>query len=502
MQVPFPIIERIVRRVVESGSIQRAVRFQVSAADVAEIRATLQQVPELTSDLPLLVRGRLSTPEPFLNLPLVLTGWLGEEKPIPLLRAIYEGVVRQLLLKFNYNVGDPPYDRLRYHPGWSQGGPQEWRRLFERALELRERGLLPSTTQVALLELSDQLHTPPSSRPPGASREELLPFLEQFRIDWRAVLLEIAKTVPYANLSTLISATLRQLQELVEQRQQQILAPGTRAAREAADDFDARRGTLTTDCAQWTYEELEFWSRSALLVADSAAITAWLIRSQEEQGFQVEIDPGVGREELLDVVGPLLRSSSKRLLCAFLRDTRFTAEVSGCASFLWHGVRLQSPYLDSETVALLLPEVRDREWNLTVPAQPVLNPRVLHSVMLNIHRQTGGGGRSMRVIARHRTLSPNTSVKVEVYEDTEVVVIGLVGTTLASPVVTGQRRQELAGVPILEDVQHELLPPWRALIQPGDIVHIDRVDAISYDFLVVRSEGGPAEVVILTFVGD
>ena len=484
MQPPLvdpPLIEEIVREMARGAGISLFYQFanrRPTAEDERQIRETLRQVPELHG--PVEVRGRIASAEPFRELDVTLIMWFLTQRDLdPLLFVIYQHAVRKLLESKGYKDDHPIYYQLIAHV--PRGGPADWRRAYEHALDLAPSGTLRLPVQLALFELGDALYTPGNT---------LLPRLREFNIDWRSILLDVASENPDYQDPVQIAAFARErLERIVVERQQQQLGPESQTARETTDDFDRRRGLLTANCDQWTYRELEFWVLHAAQSADLNILRQWFVESQNEQGFDVQIEGDLDRKSLLEVVEPFLGKAAKRYLCSLLLQTGTTPPaVWGRESFKWYDTRLLVSYLDSDVVAQLVAEVQTELMSSTEPAASNTND-LAHQIARDVVRQLDAEGRPLRLDILDVHLQAGATPEEEVPEGHLVAVVGLSGQLLLSPL-------DLGGV-------ETPLPAFRVLVEPGDLFVVDGfafTDA-AYDHLVLRTHEGDARAVVLRLEG-
>ena len=453
----------------------------------------LHRIPELRSYDTIVVRGRpWSSYRNFEEVigSVVNTGIVIEFLTSDIVvRRIYEGAVLDNLRSAGVSTGRNLVSSYLIDAAeWRSYNLEDWRRIYERSLELDSALRDLPYGQLAQIVLSDRFQ--------AGGDAQLLAELQQYGIDWRAVLLEVAREMRNSvDANEIVNRTLERLRETVAQRQQQMFGPASQLTREATDDFDIRRGLLSAGCVAWTYQELEYWARAAAAKAELDILRRWLVETQNEQGFDVDIQGELDRASLLEAVHPLIQTAAKRYLCRLLSATSFAAPVWGRESFSWHNLRVQSPYLDSLIVERIRQEIQqsiaafpaEAEAGFGVDLQverygrpSVSDITMIQAIATDIARQqlpSFVGDRNEDVRVWRVDLAVNVPRIVEV-GTTTVAWIGLSGSTLVSTL-------SRTGV-----------DPARILLQIGDVLFLQ---GDGYDSAVLRAHEGPSQMLQIVF---
>ena len=201
---------------------------------------------------------------------------------------------------------------------WERDDVAAMERLWHRKIELDEFSAraLPGNQlgQDLFFDIAEWLYHPET---PGYTG--LIDRLTRYKIDWRA----LARTVYLQHHETDVALTrtaiVQALEEAAAAAEEAEFGRGAPLQRAAADEFDLQRGSLSANCARWTYPELEFWSRLAVAKASASMLCSWL-RTREE----IEIEGECEKLPLLEIQSMTLQAVAfvpKSALCALLAAT-------------------------------------------------------------------------------------------------------------------------------------------------------------------------------------
>lgn len=269
---------------------------------------------------------------------------------------------------------------------------------------------------------------------------------------------QIARTVVLDNIdlsrAQLTERIIQAVEEAVNRAEEREFGRGSEVQREAADEFELRRGTLSAGCARWTYPELEFWSWYAARNASSSALCDWLSTRSEVELAENTRCQDLERSELLDTVQQLLPLISKSGLCGLLTVAGATPPpLLEWNDIHYHNLKVVSYLTDVDSRAALM-QPTDLERGLFLfgairgpywappegrPIREIEETGLHGAVALDIDTQLKGPGEEVRVVTvRTSTLTTETPPwTLSLSEDGRVAVLVLSGAIVISPVAGG-----------------------------------------------------------------
>ena len=403
---------------------------------------------------------------------------------------------------------------------------RQQRRLWERSLDLQPERNLTDIEQYVTWQVGDRLYDPELRKAGDPSGEEIerLATVRPVEADWRRQIRDHVAHSPLVGEWS--SNILKFLRETIEKQAQTVastLGPGSRAAREAADRFDLSQGRTTPNCLQWTYEELEMWSRNALSGLSTQQVYDWLTRHAANFDLEVRGDPTqADPTSFAEAAHVLIRVASKRVLCELINLAGVSAAVIGGEPFTYHNLSLGRAYFPSATVSQLsreLGEISSRAESLCWPTRgdecPVVRStesRIVYNIGQNNDRVPSPLTRSV-MDALLPVLTPGivfgmvTASRLRIPADAVAtldladrswpqLVVVVSGRLLVSAVTTGQRRiLQREGI-VYQEIEQPLLDPVRILVEVGDFLFIREHVPSTHDYLVLHPHEGPAEVLL------
>ena len=395
---------------------------------------------------------------------------------------------------------------------------------------------LPDAAVIVARILFDPGH--PQHRPGLAAR------LQRLRIHWRTEFTGI-DIYPSDTVDGLVTRIVDAIERWVETTEERRFGEGSRVARDAVDGLERQQGRLTSECDEWTYEELEHWARWLLTSLSLIELCDVVTRETQLMAFvgSVEFDvpcaelPPEERATLLDVVRRAIRRGTKRHLCNFV-FSRTTAPAVERWGGRWHNLDLLLNYLPTEALPLIESEGGTEVESYRILRQPAQGAPSIEMaratadatvetwssletselrgrIAVDLHRQLfrvppDYGDEHLYLDLERQTLSPSDPPRVllSALRHTEGeaswcaivvvrgrLVISLISTNQVTDLtVEGETEVE-------EEEVGTMLPPHRVLLLPGDLLVINLSErtvvggALTpidpdafYDGLVVRAE--------------
>ena len=508
-----PIIEEVIRQLRGRPLFQPGSSMYRPYTPAIDdfVRGVLRSVPELSGSAD--EAALLGDMTMFIALHLLVSGPNHADR---LRNIVYSNAIVNALSVQGYRSGDPQYGQTLEERDRRLSRGEDLRTLFLQTLALPPRGpARPAPpAQPPAPAAPSTVDTPKPIGPLPAEAAQLLEeriyasstlptAIEQYRMDWRRLLYDTARANPGIPSEQLVTLVLQEINRRIQATE----TPGLRARREAADVADVQSGLLSNRCAEWTYEELEFWTRDALRRLSLQLIYGWLVKNASAAQMDVVGDPARSDPaSFVTAATALIREVSKSILCELLllADSK-PPEIWMRASFHQNSLDFVHGFLPSTAVDFVRSELSDKLVPVAVveesgAVQAVGRADTYRTVLAVIVQLYNSifVTRSYRGYVFARILSVSQAHILDLTRP--LIVIGLDGQVVASPVSTGQRRRMQAGLLVTEtDPEAALLEPTRVLLEAGDLLFADNRGREVYDFIVLR--GTPdARVVVIDFV--
>ena len=149
----------------------------------------------------------------------------------------------------------------------------------------------------------------------------LAPRIRQYHVAWDEITVRVYNDNRGRLWTEVALLAFAAVQEAVAAAEEVEFGRGSPAQRAAADEFDRNRGALLPRCDFWTYTELEFWARLAVVGAAQNTLCDWL-RSREEISIEGDCEQ-LPHDEVLATVREATTFVSKAPLCSLLQIVGF-----------------------------------------------------------------------------------------------------------------------------------------------------------------------------------